>query len=240
MINCPLPFFNNRKKEISMLVLHSMAHSAEEGIKSLEGYELSAHYIVDYDGTVFNCVDEKHRAWHAGLGSWKGLDDINSRSIGIEICHKSLGQSKFNHKQIKSLIALCRDIIARNNIRSDMIIGHSDLAPIRKPDPGKAFPWELLAQNGIGLWPKNAKLSESDPAKLLSLIGYDVSSSEKLIAAAYAFRRHFLPHDIITMPVKKLVENPYPKGKQNLLSGEGFISALQATAKTYFDYAAQK
>ena len=226
MLLNPLPFYNERKTDISMLVIHSMAHSAKEGIESLKGYELSAHYVVDYDGTVFQCVDEQKRAWHAGIGSWKGLDDINSRSIGIEVCHKSLGQSKFNKIQIKNLMLLCQDIIKRNNIRADMIVGHSDIAPTRKPDPGKAFTWERLAQNGIGLWYEDEKLSLNNPEELLQIIGYDTSNPK---AAIYAFCRRFAPENIITMPVKKLIKHPYPKDN-HLLNNDKILEVMKKVA----------
>ena len=148
----PLPFFNERKLPISMLVIHSMAHNAGEGIAQLEKLQLSAHYVVDYDGTVYQCVSEDKRAWHAGVAFWRGITDVNSAAIGIEVCHRSLGQSRFNRKQIAALTELCRDIIDRRRIAPTMIVGHSDVAPQRKPDPGKGFPWRELAAADIGIW----------------------------------------------------------------------------------------
>ena len=147
----PLPFFNERKLPISMLVIHSMAHNAGEGIAQLEKLQLSAHYVVDYDGTVYQCVNEDKRAWHAGVAFWRGITDVNSAAIGIEVCHRSLGQSRFNRKQIAALTELCRDIIDRRRIAPTMIVGHSDVAPQRKPDPGKGFPWRELAAADVGI-----------------------------------------------------------------------------------------
>ena len=118
----PLPFFNERKLPISMLVIHSMAHNAGEGIAQLEKLQLSAHYVVDYDGTVYQCVNEDKRAWHAGVAFWRGITDVNSAAIGIEVCHRSLGQSRFNRKQIAALTELCRDIIDRRRIAPTMRI----------------------------------------------------------------------------------------------------------------------
>ena len=136
----PLPFFNERKLPISMLVIHSMAHNAGEGIAQLEKLQLSAHYVVDYDGTVYQCVSEDKRAWHAGVAFWRGITDVNSAAIGIEVCHRSLGQSRFNRKQIAALTELCRDIIDRRRIATPT--SRRNASPIR----AKAFPggnWPL-------------------------------------------------------------------------------------------------
>lgn len=207
-----------------MLVIHSMAHNAAEGIARLDELELSSHYIIDFDGTIWQCVSEDKRAWHAGVSSWRGLDDLNSRSIGIEVCHRTLGQSAFNKRQIKSLILLCREIIDRWHIAPDMVVGHSDIAPTRKPDPGKAFPWQELAANNIGIWYGSRLAEENDISKMLSFIGYDVSNLE---AAAYAFCRRFLPNKVSTMAVCKLLDRPYPEKALQILDDRQFIGALQ-------------
>lgn len=187
----PLPFFNERKLPISMLVIHSMAHNAGEGIAQLEKLQLSAHYVVDYDGTVYQCVSEDKRAWHAGVAFWRGITDVNSAAIGIEVCHRSLGQSRFNRKQIAALTELCRDIIDRRRIAPTMIVGHSDVAPQRKPDPGKGFPWRELAAADIGIWYGSRFSAETDIAKMLSEIGYGIAGEKGLQAAACAFCRRF-------------------------------------------------
>ena len=207
-----------------MLFIHSMAHNAAEGIARLDELELSSHYIIDFDGTIWQCVSENKRAWHAGVSSWRGLDDLNSRSIGIEVCHRTLGQSAFNKRQIKSLILLCREIIDRWHIAPDMVVGHSDIAPTRKPDPGKAFPWQELAANNIGIWYGSRFAEENDISKMLSFIGYDVSNIE---AAAYAFCRRFLPNKVSTMAVCKLLDRPYPEKALQILDDRQFIGALQ-------------
>ncbi len=223
----PSIHYNQRQHPIEMLVIHSMAHNAVEGIARLDGLKLSTHYIVDFDGTIWQCVDEKNRAWHAGVSSWQGLTDINSRSIGIEVCHRSLGQSAFNRRQIKSLIALCQNIIARWHISADKIVAHSDIAPNRKADPGKAFPWQELAANNIGIWYGARFSEETDIKKMLSSIGYNTDTEQNISSSAYAFCRRFLPRKIKTMPVRKLVDNPYPKENTALLEDSEFISALQ-------------
>lgn len=232
----PLEHFNQRRCPVEMLVIHSMAHDAAEGIARLDELKLSAHYVVDFDGTVWQCVDESSRAWHAGVSSWRGLDDINSRSVGIEVCHRTLGQSRFNRRQIKALTALCRGIIDRWHIAPDMIVGHSDIAPERKPDPGKAFPWQELAAHNIGIWYGSRFSDEKDIKKMLSVIGYDTSEPQKLQASAYAFCRRFLPAPVRTMPVRLLLDHPYPADDINLLSDPAFLRALQNIYMQYLLY----
>ena len=223
----PLPFFNERKLPISMLVIHSMAHNAGEGIAQLEKLQLSAHYVVDYDGTVYQCVSEDKRAWHAGVAFWRGITDVNSAAIGIEVCHRSLGQSRFNRKQIAALTELCRDIIDRRRIAPTMIVGHSDVATQRKPDPGKGFPWRELAAAAVGIWYGSRFSAETDIAKMLSEIGYGIAGEKGLQAAAYAFCRRFLPKKIGKLPVKKLVETPFPADSGELLNDGEFLNTLQ-------------
>lgn len=232
----PLEHFNQRKYPVEMLVIHSMAHTAAEGIARLDELKLSSHYVVDFDGTVFQCIDENDRAWHAGVSTWRGLDDLNSRSVGIEVCHRSLGQSRFNRRQIKSLINLCRNIIDRWHIAPDMIVGHSDIAPRRKPDPGKAFPWKELAAENIGIWYGSRFSDEKDIAKMLSSIGYDTSEPETLRASAYAFCRRFLPSETVTMPVRRLLDHPCPDDCSELLNKPAFVRALQNIYMQYLLY----
>ncbi len=227
MIYSPLLSFNERKLPISMLVIHSMAHGAQEGIKQLADLQLSAHYVVDYDGSVYQCVSEDKRAWHAGLSFWNGITDINSASVGIEVCHRSLGQSHFNRKQIASLIELCGDIVNRRQIAPTMIVGHSDIAPERKPDPGKGFPWRELAAANIGIWYGSRFSAKTDIAEMLSEIGYNTGDKTALTAAAYAFCRRFLPKKIGKLPVKKLLEKPFPDSCDALLNDGEFLNALQ-------------
>ena len=224
MIIRPLKFFNERQAPIDTLVIHSSAFPAQEAIKTYEQAEVSPHYIVDYDGTTYQCVSEDKRAWHAGVSYWKGATDINSCSIGIEVCHRSLGQSKFNRKQIPALISLCQEIIQRHHISPARIVGHSDIAPARKADPGKDFPWKELAAHDIGIWFGSRFSGESDVEKMLHEIGY---STEDLGISAYAFCRHFLPKKIKKLSVKKIIENPHPTDCSYLLEDAEFLAALQ-------------
>jgi N-acetylmuramoyl-L-alanine amidase len=116
--------------------------------------KVSSHYVVDECGEVLQLVPEARRAWHAGLSSWEGVSDINSRSIGIEIANPghSYDYPHFPEAQIAAVVALCRDIVARRLIRADRVLAHSDVAPQRKLDPGEKFPWARLHRAGVGAW----------------------------------------------------------------------------------------
>jgi N-acetylmuramoyl-L-alanine amidase len=140
-----------------MLVLHYTgmpdATAALARLCSLES-EVSAHYLVFEDGRIVQCVPEVRRAWHAGASAWNGVNDINSRSIGIEVANPGheFGYPDFPAAQIDAVIALTRDILARHVIRADRVLAHSDVAPGRKQDPGEKFPWRTLHATGIGHW----------------------------------------------------------------------------------------
>lgn len=223
-----------------MLVLHSTAHNAAGAVQSLLNNEVSAHYVIDLDGEVYSLVDEDKRAWHAGVASWRNINtDLNSRSVGIEVCNLSLGQTPYGEKQISRLVRLCRKLIRSYHICPEMIVAHSDIAPTRKPDPGIAFPWQYLAQKGIGLWykPQNAqKIKEASVPELLKTIGYNTDTPETTIASAYAFRRRFLPEEVeIIEDVKQLVDNVYPQNCTRLLQGEKFLNTLKAVAYAYLN-----
>src|SRR5258708_29166259 len=121
--------------------------------------KVSAHYTVDEDGTIFSHVREECRAWHAGVSYWAGDRDINARSIGIEIVNPGheFGYRSFPDAQIEAVIRLAQDIFSRHPIPAERVLGHSDVAPARKLDPGELFPWGELALAGIGLWPQTRK-----------------------------------------------------------------------------------
>lgn len=134
----------------SLIVLHYTAMaSAREALTRLcdPKFEVSAHYLIAVDGTIYRLVDEDKRAWHAGAGSWCGMRDINSRSIGIELDND--GQGPFSPALMGGLEALLTDIMVRHEIRPEDVIGHSDMAPGRKVDPGPWFPWARLAKKGL-------------------------------------------------------------------------------------------
>ena len=234
-----LSHYNERQTPIDMLVLHATCHAdAGEVFACLDKLALSCHYFVDLNGNITRMVAEQNRAWHAGVGYWRGIDtDLNSHSIGIEIGNLSLGQQAFTEAQIEKLIPFCRKLIKKYNLDPRRIVAHSDIAPTRKPDPGICFPWKRLAREGIGLWyqPRNAeKIDIENPAELLHLIGYDTRDEEKTIASAYAFRRRFLPEEVAADPdIEQLVNNVYPVGQHELLQGKKFIRALKAVAYSY-------
>ncbi|MCJ8140160.1 N-acetylmuramoyl-L-alanine amidase [Falsirhodobacter halotolerans] len=145
--------------------------------------EVSAHWLIDEDGTTLPLVDEARRAWHAGAGSWRGRDDVNSRSIGIEL--QNNGRSPFPDPQMRALETLLRGIMARWSIPPHGVIAHSDLAPGRKIDPGPRFDWRRLAREGLSVWPAPAPAGdlESD----LTRIGY-ADHPERLAAFRLRFR----------------------------------------------------
>ena len=232
----PLEHWNNRDEKIDMLVLHCSALSVKKMINVLNEAQLSSHYIIGERGSVVCCVNEDKRAWHAGKSFWRGCENINSRSIGIELCSKTLGQEKYGKKQMEALIALCRDIIKKYNIPACNVVGHSDIAPKRKADPGKSFPWEQLAKKGIGIWYdiKNAKKVKTDNiAELLALIGYDTENEASVEASAYAFCRHFAPQYVYKdEDVLHLVENVLPNDFSFMQENE-FLQTLKAVAYSY-------
>lgn len=168
---------------------------------------VSAHYVVDEAGQVFALVDEAQRAWHAGKGGWRGMDDINSHSIGIEIINGGhdwpLEDGRlppYPDAQIAAVVTLAQGIVARHAIAPHNIVGHSDIAPARKQDPGEHFPWARLAQAGLGLFPQETRWGEGDDAdtpRLLTQIGYPLndatSGSADLRDCLLAFQRRFLP-----------------------------------------------
>jgi len=179
---------------IDMLVLHYTGmKTAEEALSRLcdPAAKVSAHYTIDEDGTVYAHVPEARRAWHAGVASWAGAGDINARSIGIELVNPGheFGYREFAADQIASLITLCHSILMRHPIPSWRVLGHSDVAPARKDDPGELFPWQQLAKAGIGLWPQ-AVTSDLGP-DALSRYGYDPNAPQDKVITA--FQRHFRP-----------------------------------------------
>ena len=191
------PNFNSRDgAPIDMLVLHytGMKSTAEALARLCDpAAEVSAHYLIDEDGAMTVLVDEAMRAWHAGVASWRGERNINSRAIGIELVNPGheYGYRDFPEPQMATLIDLCAGILARHPIPARNVVAHSDVAPLRKQDPGERFDWRRLAAAGIGLWPDGVStdpVAEGDVAAALTEIGYDIAD---LGAAITAFQRHF-------------------------------------------------
>ena len=191
------PNFNDRTEgtPLDWVILHyTDVPTVEEALALLTSpqSQVSAHYLVDEDGEVYALVDEAYRAWHAGVGYWRGKTDLNSHTIGIEIQNPghSHGYRAFPEAQLKSVLNLCKDIQRRHALGCDCVWGHSDIAPARKQDPGHLFPWERFAKEGLGIWPGEALSFETDPLQLLRAIGYDPAYPPESVIA---FQRHFRP-----------------------------------------------
>ncbi|MEC8246498.1 MAG: N-acetylmuramoyl-L-alanine amidase [Pseudomonadota bacterium] len=215
----PSPNFNARATgtDISMLILHyTNMTDAEAALARLvdPASQVSAHYLIARDGEVFALVDEADRAWHAGVSAWQGIRDINSASVGIELDHPGHdvgGQMiAYPPAQMAALVDLSKAIITRHNITPDKVLGHSDVAPGRKIDPGEALDWAALAREGVGLWPEavepeevaTLKLGDATPAvaalqQALRAYGYDIAHDgvfgPQMSAVISAFQRHFRP-----------------------------------------------
>ena len=162
----PSPNLDERKdgRAPDMILLHytgmASGEAALERLCSAES-KVSSHYVVFEDGRIVQCVPEERRAWHAGVSSWAGETDINSRSIGIEIVNPGheFGYRDFPLRQVAAVISLCKSILTRRGpMPPDRILAHSDVAPARKQDPGERFPWHLLSESGIGHWVRPAPL----------------------------------------------------------------------------------
>ncbi len=149
-------------------------------------FEVSAHYLIDYDGTVHALVDEVARAWHAGAGTWRGLADMNSRSIGIELAND--GFEPFPEPQMAALETLITGIMARWDIPARSILGHSDMAPGRKSDPGVRFDWQRLARAGLSIWP-DADAAGTDSFRTAAVrAGYPADVADDALLAAFRLR----------------------------------------------------
>jgi N-acetylmuramoyl-L-alanine amidase len=193
------PNHDARPGAVDMLILHytGMPTGAEalERMRDPDA-KVSAHYMIDEDGTVYHLVPEERRAWHAGVSFWAGEKNVNGRSIGIELVNPGheWGYRPFPAAQIEALIELGHSILARHPIPPRRVLGHSDVAPARKLDPGELFPWEMLAQNGIGFWPAQGML-KTDFASALAAFGYGMPPEVdiSLECVITAFQRHFRP-----------------------------------------------
>lgn len=221
MRDAPSPNFDDRRHPVNMLVLHYTG--MENGALALERLrdpeaKVSSHYLVFENGEIIRMVPETLRAWHAGAGSWQGDDDLNSRSIGIEIVnggHDFRGKGgalpDYPEVQVEAVLALCKSIMKRHEIPMSRIVGHSDIAPARKTDPGEHFPWERFAKAGVGVWPtqpdpdglmgKGVEAGDDGAAverlqKAFAEIGYGISLTGKLDAQTMtivrAFQRRFV------------------------------------------------
>lgn len=190
----PSPNFNERRP-IYVVLHHTSDDTVEQALRTLTDpvREVSAHYVVARDGEVFQLVDERYRAWHAGRSQWGSDFDLNSTSIGIELDNS--GNEPFPQVQIDALLRLLADIQMRYRIPAANFLAHADVSPGRKVDPSAWFPWRLLAQNGFGLWcdpPFAPAPARFDPVLGLAAFGYD---TRNLTAAIHAYKLRFAPND---------------------------------------------
>jgi len=209
------PNYSRNKRSVNsikIIVIHYTGMQSErESIQKFCNFnsKVSSHYLINRNGKVFRMVLESHIAWHAGKSCWGKYKNLNKNSIGVELVNKGhqFGYTNFTKKQISSLIKLCKKIIKKYKINKRNIVGHSDIAPIRKIDPGEKFPWKYLAKNNIGIWHdcelnflrkfRGTKiLTKQDKKKFIKNIkniGYCLSSKNKLflIKTIRAFQRHY-------------------------------------------------
>jgi N-acetylmuramoyl-L-alanine amidase len=205
-------------REPDMIVLHYTGMPDVEGALTrlcTPGTDVSAHYVVLEDGRIVQCVPEAKRAWHAGASSWAGEQDINSCSIGVEIVNRGhdWGYPEFPRRQVAAVIALCRGILLRRNIAPHRVLGHSDVAPARKKDPGEKFPWHSLANSGVGHFVFPAPILAGQALKagasgeavqemqeMLRRYGYGIEVNGKYdgptAEVVTAFQRHFRPEKV--------------------------------------------
>ena len=201
---------------VQYVVLHYTSSNAERALRTLTQAEVSSHYLInDYPPTIYRLVDENRRAWHAGDSSWQGRTWLNASSIGIEIVHPGYRDDAdgrhwypWNQQQIDALIPLLKDILQRHNLTPDRVIGHSDIAPQRKVDPGPLFPWQQLANAGVAIWPKAEQVAHyqrllagavpSQPwfVSTLQRFGYNLNAADQgntLRNVIAAFQMRFRP-----------------------------------------------
>ncbi len=217
VIERPSPNFNARAAAVRHAVVHYTGmKSRDEALERLRdpAAKVSAHYLIDQEGAVFRLVPEEQRAWHAGVSYWRGERDINSTSIGIELCNPGhdWGYRPFPAAQLAALDELLKGVFARYRLSPEALLGHSDIAPSRKSDPGELFPWRDFAENGFGFWPEETTpvpghADLTGALRRLSEIGYAVPTipeegSDILNADSAttdvikAFQRRYLPNRI--------------------------------------------
>ena len=191
---------------VDVLVLHYTELPLQESLDILRDdrrrHPVSAHYVLAEDGTSYRLVPEDRVAWHAGQSHWRGREALNATSIGIEIVNLDGDRHDYPPQQIAALIELCRAILARHPaIAARNVVGHSDIAPQRKIDPGKRFPWATLAVAGIGLWPKAGRRPiDGKIHAALQRFGYAPPVAVPPKEIVKAFQRHFRPAQVDGMP----------------------------------------
>ncbi len=211
------PNYSNRLRNlrsIKLIVIHYTGmQSRIVSLKRLlnKRSKVSCHYFIDRKGKIIRMLDDNKIAWHAGKSKWKKFSNLNKNSIGIELVNKGhdFGYEQFTQKQVNQLIKLCLYLKKKYKIKNSNIVGHSDIAPLRKRDPGEKFPWQKLQKKKIGIWYKNFKIKYKDEAfkidnktffKNIFRIGYRYFNknkrSKKDVYIIKAFQRRFLPKNV--------------------------------------------
>ena len=214
-IDAPSPNHDDRPGNPDMIVLHYTGmKTGAEALARLRDPEakVSSHYLVEEDGQTYRLVFDSRRAWHAGVSSWAGQSTLNDCSIGIEIVNPGheWGYRAFPDAQMKAVEHLVADLIRRHSIRLSRVVGHADVAPTRKEDPGELFDWRRLAQANLAIWPDAADEEEGgrllDPEGIATLSRALASSGYELkdfTATLTAFRRRFRPGAVAGLPVMR-------------------------------------
>tara|TARA_Y100000992_G_scaffold161569_1_gene108205 strand:+ start:155 stop:850 length:696 start_codon:yes stop_codon:yes gene_type:complete len=195
-------------KNIRAIIIHYTGMQSErESLKRLTtaASKVSAHYVINRSGKIFKLVNENNVAWHAGKSKWKNYENLNKNSIGIELVNKGhqYGYQKYTKIQIKKLIKLCKYLIKKYRIKKSLILGHSDIAPLRKIDPGEKFPWKYLSSNGVGFYPnlKGKNKTKLKPQsklffKYLDKIGYKYLKTNFKKKIIKNFQRRYRPNKV--------------------------------------------
>ena len=195
-------------KNIRAIIIHYTGMQSErESLKRLTtaASKVSAHYVINRSGKIFKLVNENNVAWHAGKSKWKNYKNLNKNSIGIELVNKGhqYGYQKYTKIQIKKLIKLCKYLIKKYSIKKSLILGHSDIAPLRKIDPGEKFPWKYLSSNGVGFYPnlKGKNKTKLKPQsklffKYLDKIGYKYLKTNFKKKIIKNFQRRYRPNKV--------------------------------------------
>ena len=214
------------KTSIKFVIIHYTGMQSEiESLKRLKSpkYEVSCHYLISRSGRVTRLVKDKNIAWHAGKSKWKNLTNLNNSSIGIELVNKGhqYGYQNFSSKQIKNLIQLCKYLKMRYSIKKENFLGHSDIAPLRKLDPGEKFPWKKLNDHNLGKWYKEdksfEKISKTKIRKFfftnLKKLGYRYYSVQKKTTSdrriIKSFQQHYLPQNVTGVIDQKTLKISY-------------------------------
>ena len=214
------------KTEIKFVIIHYTGMQSEiESINRLKNpkYKVSCHYLINRKGDIFQMVEDRKIAWHAGKSRWKEFVNLNDNSIGIELVNKGhqFGYQNFSIKQIKSLTLLCKNLKKKYSLKAENFLGHSDIAPLRKIDPGEKFPWKKLSSKKIGKWYRKKKININfDKKKMkilffknLTKLGYRYFNTYKNnnnnIKVIKSFQRRYLPNHVTGVMDQKTYEISY-------------------------------